>query len=205
MIHEQTAQRLVLWFSNAANYVTVFGLLLSLTGCSFALAGNLGLSVTSLVLAGICDLFDGAIARRIERTAEEKRFGVQLDTVVDVVSFAVTPVVIVRCVLGAPWYALIVYAFYIVAAVVRLAYFTASALPEGETTRYMGLPVTYIALILPVVLLVGWPPLILGALVATGALFVLNVPVPKPRGIWYGVFPAVAIALIVLLLVWWVP
>ena len=194
----ETQKRLpILWYSNAANYVTMFGCLLSLASCYFAVSGNLKLSVTCFILAGVCDLFDGFVARKIQRTDEEKKFGIALDTVVDVVSFAVTPVVIVCCVEGMPWYSLIIGAFYIAAAVVRLAYFTASTHPEHRKW-YAGLPVTYIALILPIVLLIGWSPLILAAVLVTGVLFVVGVPIPKPRGVWYGVFPVIAIALIVL-------
>ena len=175
----------------------MLGCLLSLASCYFAVTANLKLSVMMFILAGICDLFDGYVARAIRRTDEEKRFGIALDTVVDVVSFGVTPVVIVTCVVGVPWYSLVISAFYVAAAVVRLAYFTASTHPDHRRW-YAGLPVTYIALILPIVLLIGWSPLILAALLVTGVLFVVGIPIPKPRGIWYAVFPAVGVALIVL-------
>ena len=101
-------------YANVANCVTLLGLLFSLAGCFFALNASARLGVTFLIASGICDLFDGAVARKIKRTQIAKEFGVQLDTVVDAVSFGVAPIIIVYSIVGAPWHSLLVYAFYIV-------------------------------------------------------------------------------------------
>lgn len=190
-----------LGYINIANCITIFGLLLSLSSAFFALGGNLKLSITLFVAAGICDLFDGVVARKIKRTDEEEKFGIQLDTVVDVVSFGVTPAIIVFSAVGASWYALVVCAFYVMCAVTRLAYFNSSTDIRIPIQHYQGLPVTYIALILPIGMILDFAIANVLTLFVAGTLFILNVKVPKPRGIWYAVFPILAIVLSVL---WWI-
>lgn len=192
--------QIFLIFINAANCITMLGLLLSLSSGFFALDGNIKISITFLIVAGICDLFDGVVARKIKRTSEEKEFGIQLDTVVDVVSFGVIPTVIVFLTAGAAWYVLAVCAFYIMCAVTRLAYFNATTVPNTDVKHYRGLPVTYIALILPIAMIFGSTIISILSLFITGILFILNIKISKPRGIWYAVFPLSAIVLTVL---WW--
>lgn len=190
----------VLGYGNLANYITLLGLIVSLSSCFFALNENLKVSVILLIAAGICDLFDGVIARKIKRTDLEKEFGIQLDTAADVVSFGITSAVIVYSDAGAAWYALAVYVFYVVCAVIRLAYYNTSAVSSGTSAYYHGLPVTYIALILPIILLFHIPLVSIIALGIVGALFILNIKIPKPRGVWYVLFPVFAAVLIAL---WW--
>ena len=49
-------------------------------------------SVLCLVLSGICDAFDGIVARsKKDRTEEEKAFGIQLDSLCDVIAFGFFP------------------------------------------------------------------------------------------------------------------
>ncbi|MCL2049486.1 MAG: CDP-alcohol phosphatidyltransferase family protein [Defluviitaleaceae bacterium] len=193
-------KKIILVYINIANAITLLGLLFSLAGCFFALNGNIRLGIIFLIISGICDLFDGAVARKIERTDLEKAYGGQLDSIVDAVSFGIAPAAIVLSSAGAEWYALLVYAFYIACVVSRLAYFSAAAVPNVPPEHYQGLPTTYIALILPIVMLFRSSFASIIALAAVGLLFVLNIKVPKPRGIWYILFPLIAIALIAL---WW--
>ena len=83
----------------------------------------------------------------------------------------------------------------------RLAYFNVHGTRETNGRAcYTGLPVTSIAMILPVLSLPiqGLPPvgqkvwfgLLLGV---TGLMFISKIPVPKPSGKAYVVFPVLAI------------
>ena len=197
----QPKRKLFLGHINIANCITLLGLILSLSSCFFALIENIKLSITFLIAAGICDLFDGVIARKIKRTNEEKDFGIQLDTVVDVVSFGITPAVIVFTTFDVSWYALVIYAFYIICAVTRLAYFNTSVNINTVVKYYRGLPVTYIALILPCVMIFRSSLASVISLFVVGILYIFNINVPKPRGIWYAIFPITAIIMTIL---WWV-
>jgi CDP-diacylglycerol--serine O-phosphatidyltransferase len=204
----QPREKLFIGFFSIANLITLGGLLFALASGWFALHGNMKMCMVLLGYSGVCDLFDGFVARKIKRDRPEieKSFGIQLDSLVDVVNFGVVPAVIVfaftSIFAGNAWYVLAVCAFYIICAVIRLAYFNATT--TGEVTKhYRGLPVTSIALILPFMtyffnafsLPVYTWLIVLGV---TGVFFVLNVKIPKPRGIWYIIFPAVAVVFTVL-------
>ena len=157
--------------------------------------------MTLLIASGLCDLFDGVVARKLKRTGLEQNFGLQLDTVVDMVSFGVVPAVVVFAIVGTAWYALLIYAFFIVCAVVRLAYFNATVEPNAPPTHYRGLPVTCIAFILPIVMLFHSEIASLVTLGVFGILFMLYVKIPKPRGVlWNILIPALSAIIITL---WW--
>ena len=88
----------------------------------------------------------------------------------------------------------------------RLAFFNVNGTTQnGKQHFYTGLPVTYSALVLPILLLFATAPdeppllwLIQGYFWVLGALFILRIPVPKPGGIFYVFFPAAAVVLTVL-------
>jgi CDP-diacylglycerol--serine O-phosphatidyltransferase len=192
-------RKIIIGYGNAANYITFIGLLFALASCYFALNGNIRVSVILLIVSGVCDLFDGYVANRLtKRTDDAKQFGVQLDTVVDVISFGVTPAIIMYSITrdAQEWYMLAVYALYIICAVDRLAYFNTMKAPDTVMTHYRGLPVTSIAMILPLVLLFRQPLAGVAALGAVAVLFVLNVRIPKARGIWYGLFSILAVVMV---------
>ena len=251
-------------YIDPANSVTALGMALSLSGAFCVMGGWLRAGMTLLILSGVCDLFDGYIARKTKRTDEGKMFGLQFDTVADIVSFGVAPAIMACCVAaaaggggiiggasasgaasggassalyyfwndagggaivgvsstaGAGLFTFAVCIFYVICAAVRLAHFNVSAAVNeksgaetgsdaqddtviGSTAvkYYDGLPVTYIALILPLAMLPRWAPAGVIALIAAGALFVANIKIPKPRGIWYALFPLIAAVVIAL---WW--
>ena len=53
------------------------------------------MAVLCLALSGLCDMFDGKIARRkIDRTDDEKCFGIQIDSLCDMVCFGAFPILL---------------------------------------------------------------------------------------------------------------
>lgn len=197
-------RRVILGAYNAACLITLCGLVAAVAAIGLAAAGRIEFALVGLMLAGLADLFDGMVARRIARSDYEKEFGVQLDSVVDVVSFVIAPVVIA---LGAGLtspLALVVLALFAVAGAVRLAHFnTLSAQGADQSTHHRGLPVTYSALVFPVLFLLrgtmtqGAFRLVLGVAFAVVAVaFVADVPVRKPRGAFYAFFPVLGVVLI---------
>lgn len=157
-----------------------------------------------LMLAGICDLFDGTVARRCKRTEEEKAFGIQLDSLADVVSFVVYPVVLaINLGLNRP-YDFIIYAFYVIFGIARLAYFNIIAeCTEGPVPYYKGLPVTAAAIVFPVVYLLKFVfdvqlfnVTYLAFMSVVAICFVLDIKIKKPHGIAYIIFPILGAALL---------
>jgi len=215
----------VIGIYDRAAVLTLLGVASAVLGMWFALSGQVRGALVCLVAAGVCDLFDGPVARRFPRDDAAGRFGIALDSLADAVSFVALPIAVahalgVRSALAVPF--LLGYAL---AGVVRLAYFTmlataetttadaSGAAPVGTTGHgpeghYRGLPVTYAALVFPVAALLS-PVLPRGVFVAgyatlvgtVAVLFVLDVPVRKPRRAGYAVFAALAVAVTTALLI----
>lgn len=191
---------------NKSVILTYVGVAFAFSGIALA-AEHLAAAMICLVAAGICDLFDGAIARRCKRDETEKEFGVQIDSLADVIGFLALPAVLgLRLMegIGAVRYPLLL--CYILCGIIRLAWFNTSAAAEGMRTHYDGLPVTYSALIFPILWSVlgfieGAPAAVIWAIfyAVTAVMFILNVKIPKPRGIWYGIFGALAVGVTVLI------
>lgn len=178
----------------------MFGAFAGCLAISLSVSGPISLALVALMLAGLADLFDGYVARRLKMSAFEKEFGVQLDTIVDVVSFVAAPAVIGVSLSNATPLVVLCVMLYMLAGVVRLAHFNTQANSgQAPTGSHLGLPVTYAALVLPMVLV---PMSALGpalfqfclgfVFLGLAILFLAPVTVPKPRGVFYIVFPVLA-------------
>ena len=196
--------RRILGAYNSACLLTLAGVVAAVAALALATRGNIELALVGLMLAGLADLFDGVLARRLRRSDYEKEYGVQLDTVVDAVAFVATPAVIALHAGAAGLPMLAGMALFVVAGVLRLAHFnTLSLRGADQSTHHRGLPVTYTALILPLLFLLREPlsgaafDLLLGlAFALIGLLFVVNIPFRKPRGMFYVILPVLAAGLI---------
>ena len=74
------------------NAITAAALCSGLTGVRFAITGNWGLAVLAIVLAGVLDGMDGRIARLLNA---QSRFGAELDSLADSLSFGTAPALII--------------------------------------------------------------------------------------------------------------
>lgn len=147
-----------------------------------------------LALSGFFDMFDGKVARRkTDRTDDEKLFGIQLDSLCDVVAFGAFPAFLCYCMGVTGRIGFLAIAFYSVSGVIRLAYFnvleTNHFFSEEEEYEkvYYGLPITSIAIILPILfvihMFVGTQifSLVLTIMLFTvGMLFIANFKLRKP-------------------------
>lgn len=195
---------------NRSVILTYIGVAFAFSGIAFALNERPAEAMICLAAAGICDLFDGAVARRCKRDESEKEFGVQIDSLADVISFLALPSALgLRLADSAGIIKYPVILGYILCGIIRLAWFNTSAAAEGSRTHYDGLPVTYSALIFPILWTVlGFFPSFgavslvwTAAYAVTAVMFILNVKIAKPKGIWYGIFGSLAIGVTVLILV----
>lgn len=73
------------------NAITAAALCLGLTGIRFAIDGNWSMSVLAVLMAGALDGIDGRIARLLKA---QSRFGAELDSLADSLSFGVAPALI---------------------------------------------------------------------------------------------------------------
>lgn len=173
--------------------LTYLSVAFSVVGIMNATSGKLDVAVICLLLAGICDGFDGKVARlKKNRTEQQKMFGIQIDSLCDVISFGLFPVILVHNLGMSGAINAVIRIAYVLAAVIRLAYYNvmeAESLRETEHTRcfFQGLPVTSIAIILPIIYFVHH--VILGkafdiglsiVMAAIAVCFILDVKIKKP-------------------------
>ena len=175
---------------------------------AFAEVSYLRYSLIFLILAGVCDMFDGKVARMCKRSEEEKEFGIQIDSLADTVNFVVLPVVIMLSLGMYSIIDIIIYAIFILCGISRLGFFNINATSDSPVKYYSGLPVTTTAIIYPVLgMLRGIVPenifetIYISATLLTAFLFVFKFKVPKFKGWFYIIIPVLALIGIILLLV----
>src|ERR1700730_2883331 len=70
------------------NTLTLFSLCSGLTGIRFALMGNWHYAALAIVIAGVFDMLDGRVARMLNIAS---KFGAELDSLADAISFGGAP------------------------------------------------------------------------------------------------------------------
>ena len=135
----------------------------ALVGMVFAHKGIFGAAMLCLFLSGFCDAFDGTVARtKKNRTEDEKAFGIQLDSLCDVVSFGAAPAFACYCMGVDSAVGVVILCAYVICAVIRLAFFNVQEakrqqVESGCNKYYRGLPVTASSIIFPVFYLLRPP------------------------------------------------
>ena len=201
--------------------VTYISLISSIMGMFFAIDGKLPLAVFCLAFSGLCDMFDGKIARtKKNRTDDEKAFGIQIDSLCDIVCFGIFPIILGYQLGMCKIYSLMILAFYGVAGVSRLAYFNVmEEKRQSETSEnrkyYQGLPITSMSVIMPLLFMVsvffpGFRYFLVClhiAMLLVGILIILNFRFRKPPNRELVILVAVvAVAVLFILLYkegWW--
>ncbi|MBQ9518929.1 MAG: CDP-alcohol phosphatidyltransferase family protein [Firmicutes bacterium] len=185
----------------------VTGIIVSVTGI-----GHPEIGIFFLMVSGLLDAFDGRVARTKKNRSEfEKKFGVQIDSLSDLICFGVLPAAIGLALLRVSGrfteivskkdyegsYAvlvllLVIAVFYVLAALIRLAYFNATCeerdaeAAKTGITYFVGLPVTSAALIFPLVLIAqlfckkDLTVIYFIIMLVVAIAFVLNIRVRKP-------------------------
>lgn len=182
----------LLGFYNYTVILTYVGMLVAFGGICCAINGNWFQAVICLMVAGLCDMFDGTIAATRPRCVAEKRFGIQIDSLCDLICFGVLPAMLVGAANDRSLISELICGLYVLCALIRLAYFNVLEEERQEQTSerrkyYLGLPVTTIALLLPIVFWMDKLSLVpfsvsgLVLLCIVGIAFLLPIRIPKPR------------------------
>ena len=178
-------------FYNVSVILTYAGVVSAVFGMSAAFNGNFKIAMICLMISGFTDMYDGTVAKMIKRSDDAKKFGIEIDSLCDLICFGAFPVVIGYSMGMDAWYAKIIYMMYILGAVIRLAFFNVTEEQrQAETSErrkhYRGLPVTSVALILPIVyqlkrfFTAHFPYIYLLAVLIISLLFVIDFSVFKP-------------------------
>lgn len=187
-----------------ANALTLIGLLLSFASAVFAGQGTFYPALICMILSGITDLFDGFIARNIQRTELQSQVGKQLDSIVDVCCFGLAPAIFAYCFGLQDPISLVILGIYLAATALRLAYFNCTGLVMvGKTEYYTGMPVTYTALFIPLACFgnfiwskTGMKILLDSVYLALAVAMLANFQMLKLKGIYYVFFSISALAAI---------
>lgn len=171
--------------------LTYLGFASGVFGILMAISGHPIIAILALMFSGLCDMFDGKVARtKKKRTKEEKNFGIQLDSLSDLVCFGVLPAVIGYQIGISKSYLVPLIIFYPLAGLIRLAYFNMLETMrdgDGPVKEYVGLPITSAALIFPFIfifkkLLGKYFVLVYGILLfVVGMLFISKIKIKKPK------------------------
>ena len=146
-------------------------------------------AIVCFIYAGVCDMFDGTVARRCKRTEDEKRFGIELDSLADVVSFVALPIVILLSMGLNKIYCYPVYVIYAIFGIARLAHFNITVEDTSIPRKYYeGMPVTLTALIFPLTFILSFfidkavfNIFYLIEMLIVGILFIVKIKIPKPN------------------------
>ncbi len=188
---ERSQQPTILSFvKDVPNLCSLAGLLCALLGMYFAILRVYPAAMIGLLWAILFDCFDGRIAHRIKNRSDEQRaFGAQIDSLIDMISFGACPAILLLS-YGRfdPWF--LPGAFVIVAAtVLRLSYFNVFGLVSEST--YLGLAADNNVIILALLFLLEgqiapavFAPLLYAASLVLAALNVAPIRTPKFTGRW---------------------
>ena len=188
----------MLGFYNYTVWLTYIGLLSSVTGIFLAFTGDTRLALFCLLFSGFCDMFDGKVARtKKDRTEDEKNYGIQLDSLSDIVCFGVLPAVILLSLGNIKIWKMVIAALFVLCGLIRLAYFNVMEEARQKETvenrkTYQGLPITASAILVPLLmcfskLLGDYISTAYAILLAIMAIcYIMPLKVKKP-GLWGGI------------------
>ena len=166
--------------------ITMCGTLSAVIGIILSI---LEFEVTPFILLFLCSIFDsidGLFARKRKNTEFETTYGVELDSLSDMISFGIFPAIIAINTGGFNIMIFII-PIYVLCGLIRLAYFnTLNITKTNEKGYFRGVPITTIAFIYPLIYLLhlidydvyGIASII--TLIMLGILFISNIRVKKP-------------------------
>lgn len=143
-------------YYNYTVILTYIGTVFGFVGITYTFNNNFKMALICLMISGFCDMFDGKIASTMKRSKAEKRFGIQIDSLSDLICFGVLPSIIVLRLSNKEVLYTAITVIYLLCALVRLAWFNVDEEERQEQEEcgrdtYLGLPVTTAALILPLI------------------------------------------------------
>lgn len=162
------------------------GIITSFISCIFLINSNIKLALICYMLTGLIDMFDGKFSNLFKRNSIEKKFGVQIDTVLDVFNFGAIPIFILYIYGLNNWIDLPFLIIYSICSTMRLAYFN-TIVEDTKSKIYYGFPVTTMALYLPFTIVLSnifasdpnlWVIRIM--LLIISILYIANIKINKP-------------------------
>ena len=181
-------------YYNYTVILTFMSLISALIGMTLSMDGLFLGAILCLGLSGFFDMLDGPVARtKQDRSHDERLFGIQLDSLCDLIAFGVLPAIIcynmgVKGPIGS-----IALVYFVMCGVIRLGYFnvreTNNFFSEEQHEKiFIGLPITSIAFIFPLIYALSlfltdaaFVIVLHLMLLIVGTLFIGNFQIHKPK------------------------
>lgn len=121
------------------NLITTAGLFAGFYSIIASLRGDFLIAAVAIMAANVFDALDGRVARVTKTTS---RFGVEYDSLCDLVAFGVAPGILVYCWALAPWgtFGWLAASLYVTCGALRLARFNVQ-FDNVEKRHFIGLPI----------------------------------------------------------------
>lgn len=123
------------------NLFTIGNLISGVVSITLIMDGYVEMAVLLIFISAIFDFFDGRIARKLKVNSE---FGVELDSLADVVSFGVAPAILFYTLAPHTWFTTIAFLLYPTMGALRLARFSA----KPTIGYFIGIPIPLAGLIM---------------------------------------------------------
>ena len=196
--------KMLAFVKDLPNLCSLTGLFCAVLAIYYAIRGIFPAAMIGMLWAIFFDWADGIIAHRMKgRNKENRAFGGQLDSLIDIVSFGICPAIVLLS-YGKfnPWF--LPGAFVIVAtSAIRLSYFNIFGLVDDST--YMGLALDNNVIILAFVFLLdgfinraAFSTILYITLMVLAAFNVAPVRTPKFTGRWFYVLTVYVLGLTVI-------
>lgn len=178
---------------------TYLASILGLFGVFMSIDGQILPAIFCLLLSGLLDSVDGRIARtKKNRSEQAKRFGIQIDSLNDIICFGVLPAATGYCLCRSwtdgdvPVSVIASMCFFMLTGLIRLAFFNVTEEERQQTSGdkrkyYLGLPITSSTLIFPFLYLLtlllpgGRIAILTAGMVCNGLLYITPLHIKKPR------------------------
>lgn len=147
-------KKYIIGFFRKCDILTMTGTTIAFLGMICAFKAHFTIAAFCLLLCGICDSFDGTLARKYKYSKSEQEYGVQLDSLSDVICFGLFPAIITLLISNSSVLTIIICIYYMLCGVIRLAYFNMlHATKAAKKDEYIGLPITTAAFVYPIILI----------------------------------------------------
>lgn len=152
------------------NSFTLSNLVCGIFSLTFSMNGYYKIAALLILLAALCDVFDGKLARMLK---VDSPMGVELDSLADIVSFGVAPAILIHTMHTPSPLLTIAFIAFPIAGAWRLGRFNI----KPTVGYYMGVPITLAGLILAVLALFSFSSPLLMLILAV--LMVSPIRIPK--------------------------
>lgn len=187
---------MIIGYWNLSVVLTYLGLMFSTLGISMLMSNSFDIDVIYIlmILSGVCDLFDGSVARKIKRNSDEKKYGVEIDSLCDIVNFVIFPSILALRLNSYSFISFIIIFVFVLSGIVRLAYYNVIN-TNIRSDFYIGMPVTFSSIFFPYIhiffinnklynglsMKIDENVIILFAMFVLSLLFVVRIRIKKPK------------------------